>query len=144
MPVSYSLLSMSSPVTDISLDLYDFFINGDVHALDVANGIRSADVWFLLNDFSLILKTIITSFQNFMKLVPSSDMDMIDIQDEDEASDGNAGLKEVAKAVDNVLLSENGEAPAWEKDGEAGLMKVLSAFRKLEADFNTKFRAMWA
>ena len=58
--------------------LYDFYRNGDIHALANANGIRRSDVWFLLNDFSLVLATIVTSLQNFLKLTNKSGMDMLD------------------------------------------------------------------
>ena len=66
--------------TPLNAYLYDFFRNGDTHALDVANRIRRADVWFVLNDFSLVLATIITSFQNFMKLTNYSEMDMLELK----------------------------------------------------------------
>ena len=32
-----------------NLDLYDFFMHGDLEALEKANGVRKSDVWFLLN-----------------------------------------------------------------------------------------------
>lgn len=59
--------------------LLDFFKHGDVHTIEKANGVRRADIWFLLNDFSLVLSTIIASLQNFMKLREGTDMDMLDI-----------------------------------------------------------------
>lgn len=30
-------------------DLYDFYMHGDVDAIEKANGVRKSDVWFLLN-----------------------------------------------------------------------------------------------
>ena len=59
--------------------LLDFFKHGDVNTLEKANGIRKADIWFLLNDFSLALATIITSLLNFMKLREGTDVDMLDV-----------------------------------------------------------------
>lgn len=52
----------SLPILTLSLtrDL-DFFKHGDVFTIERANGIRRADIWFLLNDFSMVLATIITS-----------------------------------------------------------------------------------
>ncbi|RAH51209.1 putative DEAD/DEAH box helicase [Aspergillus brunneoviolaceus CBS 621.78] len=47
--------------------LYDFFKHGNKSALDKENMIRRGDLWFLLNDFSLILATIVTSLENFLK-----------------------------------------------------------------------------
>ena len=58
--------------------LYDFYKNGDLNSLVKANGIRRGDVWFTLNDFSLVLATITTSLANFLKL-PNSELDMIDL-----------------------------------------------------------------
>lgn len=49
----------------------DFFKHGDVFTIERANGIRRADIWFLLNDFSMVLATIITS--KFCKAELTSD-----------------------------------------------------------------------
>lgn len=59
--------------------LLDFFKHGDVFTIERANGVRRADIWFLLNDFSLVLATIITSLMNFCKLKPGNDMDLLDV-----------------------------------------------------------------
>ncbi|PKY03050.1 P-loop containing nucleoside triphosphate hydrolase protein [Aspergillus campestris IBT 28561] len=53
--------------------LYDFFRHGDVHALETANMIRKGDIWFVLNDFSLVLATIATALENFFKQSPDTD-----------------------------------------------------------------------
>ncbi|KAL9102665.1 MAG: hypothetical protein Q9163_002219 [Psora crenata] len=63
--------------------LYDFFMHGDVATLERANGIRKADVWFFLNDFSLVLATIVASLANFLKLSET------DISLEDLAGEGD-------------------------------------------------------
>ena len=55
--------------------LYDFFMHGNVEPLETANGIKRADVWFLLNDFSMVLATIVTSLASFLKL-PEADVSM--------------------------------------------------------------------
>ncbi|KAK8203086.1 DEAD/DEAH box helicase-like protein [Phyllosticta capitalensis] len=54
--------------TDLPLNAYllDFFKHGDITALAKANRIKKGDVWFLLNDFSMVLATIITSLTNFI------------------------------------------------------------------------------
>lgn len=46
--------------------LYDFYRHGDVTALVKANKVRSGDVWFLLNDFSMVLATLVASFEGFL------------------------------------------------------------------------------
>ncbi|KAF1821942.1 P-loop containing nucleoside triphosphate hydrolase protein [Dissoconium aciculare CBS 342.82] len=59
--------------------LLDFYKHGDVHTIERANGVRRADIWFELNDFSLILATIIASLMSFMKLTDASDLDMLEV-----------------------------------------------------------------
>lgn len=39
----------------------DFFKHGDILTIERANGVRRSEIWFLLNDFSMVLATIITS-----------------------------------------------------------------------------------
>ncbi|KAL9616742.1 MAG: hypothetical protein Q9160_008430 [Pyrenula sp. 1 TL-2023] len=46
--------------------LYDFYRHGDVTALVKANKVRSGDVWFLLNDFSMVLATLVASLEGFL------------------------------------------------------------------------------
>ncbi|KAL8811188.1 MAG: hypothetical protein Q9200_001999 [Gallowayella weberi] len=65
--------------TPLNAYLYDFYMHGDTNALEVANGVRKSDVWFLLNDFSLVLATIQTSLANFMKIPEASGGDMEDL-----------------------------------------------------------------
>ena len=48
--------------------LLDFFMHGSIQPLEVANGIRRSDVWFALNDFSLVLATIVTSLAGYLGL----------------------------------------------------------------------------
>lgn len=64
--------------TPLNAYLYDFFMHGDIEALEKANGVKKSDVWFLLNDFSLVLATITASLANFLKL-PESDLSLHDI-----------------------------------------------------------------
>lgn len=48
--------------------LLDFFTHGSIKPLEVANGIRRSDIWFDLNDFSLVLATIVTSLAGYLGL----------------------------------------------------------------------------
>lgn len=67
--------------------LYDFFMHGNADAVVTANRIRRGDIWFVLNDFSMVLATIVTSLTNFMNLGTESDLDFIDVRgggDDDE------------------------------------------------------------
>ncbi|KAH7079592.1 hypothetical protein FB567DRAFT_631384 [Paraphoma chrysanthemicola] len=60
--------------------LYDYFNHSNPSALISANRIRRGDIWFVLNDFSMVLATIVTSLSNFMNLGSDSDLDFIDIR----------------------------------------------------------------
>ena len=51
--------------------LYDFFRHGVAQQIDNANGIRRGENWFLLNDFSMDLATIVISLTKFMKAEPT-------------------------------------------------------------------------
>ena len=48
--------------------LYDFYQHGSVQPLEEANRIRRGDIWGALNDFSLILATLVASFESFLGL----------------------------------------------------------------------------
>lgn len=65
--------------------LYDFFKHGNVCALERDNGVRKGDIWFVLNDFSLVLATIVTSLENFLKLTPGTELDMLNVMGGGEA-----------------------------------------------------------
>ncbi len=83
--------------------LYDFFMHGDTTALANANRIRKADVWFVLNDFSLVLATIVASLANFLKL-PDSDLSLdIVIGEGDEFNN----LEDDKFAADSTTESES-------------------------------------
>ena len=206
--------------------LYDFYKHGDLTALEKANGIRKSDVWFMLNDFSLVLATIVTSLANVMKLDPVNDLDILDVvgegdkldmaQDERLATDASASVSsEKLKSLDASTSQKDSDGPvqgaglrqkghvgagrvveSWEseeddlkeeedevkaklgrtlsrltvgKDGHGldqwddddsesststedtplssepgGLLNVLRAFEKLKAEFDEKFKAVWA
>lgn len=176
--------------------LYDFFMHGNATAVVQANRIRRGDIWFVLNDFSMVLATIVTSLTNFMNLGTESDLDFIDVRgggdDEeeeqedkllptgpggDEATGPQSGAqgvrgpaqqqnlpvqlakkkKKVVESWDDEAESSSSEGENWDDgedseeekgevawDEQTGLLNVLKAFKLLKADFDTKFRAMWA
>lgn len=106
--------------TPINAYLYDFYMHGDVNTLEKANGIRKADVWFLLNDFSMVLATITTSLANYLKL-PESDISEIDIvgqgdqsndrEDDVFAAETVVGSEDDASST-TTLVSDRGKAVA--------------------------------
>jgi ATP-dependent RNA helicase DDX60 len=198
--------------------LYDFFKHGNVLALEKENGIRRGDIWFVLNDFSLVLATVVTSLENFLKLSLTTGTEMLDVMGsgdmresevdervletesanectisssmlpihekteqgstsskapsalrrkkladswDDEVSDDMAendgGIPETigealkaAKAEKKRFGKGMKQTKEVEDDGEAlelgdgELLMVLKAFTMLQAEFNQKFKAMWA
>lgn len=103
-------LELSSETnTPLNAYLYDFFMHGQLRPLEEANGIRKSDIWFYLNDFSMVLATIVTSLANFLQLKATVDTELIDIVgsgdaleiDEDErlADDDNAGDTDASIAL---------------------------------------------
>ena len=119
--------------TPLNAYLYDFYMHGDIEPLEKANGIRKADVWFLLNDFSMVLATITTSLANFLKL-PDSDISMIDIIGEgDQANNKEDDMFAGDTVVDTdddassttTLVSERGKQVA-----EASIAPMASASSK--------------
>ena len=93
--------------TPLNAYLYDFYRHGDIHALEKANGVRKGDAWFVLNDFSLVLATIVTSLQNFLKLTKKSEMDMLDMK-------GIVDLKD--EETDNVVVAAADDESSQGKD----------------------------
>ncbi|KAJ5261342.1 hypothetical protein N7478_011937 [Penicillium angulare] len=69
----------SSEELPLNAYLYDFFRHGNVHQLEIANGIRPGDVWYLLNDFSMVLATLVTSLENFVNPGGAVGADMLDV-----------------------------------------------------------------
>lgn len=73
--------------------LLDFFRHGSVSVLERDNGIRSGEVWYLLNDFSLVLATIVTSLENFLKLTPGTEVDMLEVAGSGDLAEGEVDEK---------------------------------------------------
>ncbi|KAJ5042660.1 hypothetical protein J3E72DRAFT_253800 [Bipolaris maydis] len=141
--------------------LYDFYKHGDLNALEKANKIRRSDVWFHLNDFSLVLATIITALTNFIKPSSPSEADATDLKGSGDVheeskddnttigSDDNAGQEGNDSTSTNVWApigvwdDEDDETKGWD-DVDMRLPKVLKAFLCLKGEFDGKFKQMWA
>ncbi|KAJ6520487.1 hypothetical protein C8R45DRAFT_1205447 [Mycena sanguinolenta] len=122
--------------------LLDFYIHGQASTLAKANGIRRGDVWYLLQDFSLSLRTIQTSLRKLFLAIPGNtteDADTVDPRLHDPA--------EMEEHEDDDETETGGELegdfprPAGVSDGDWMLYKVASGALK---EFDEKFRAMWA
>ena len=85
--------------------LYDFFNHGCLEPLEVANRISLSDSWFLLNDFSLILATIITALECYLDPSLEEKQDLMEsLGAGEEESDGEE--------------EENGNDDGNEEDGD--------------------------
>ena len=134
-----------SPSPDNLLNAYllDFYKHGDVTALVKANKIRKGEVWFRLNEFSLLMATVIASMKNFMRMKMDDEMDLEEVRGSGDAAEEMAGDKEDGDGVEG----QKGEMmPAWAggEGGGKGMMKVLAAFEMLRKEFDEKFKVMWA
>ncbi|KAJ2901623.1 hypothetical protein MKZ38_001643 [Zalerion maritima] len=147
------------PVEDagkLNAYLYDFYSHGDITALQKGNGIRQSDVWYLLNaaertvgtnalallhtDFSMVLATIVTTLNNFLRLSPEADLDveMINVQGCGDAVDG--------ETADDAY---EGMKAGPEQDGEAttgrakSLLKVKKIIVEDESDDSADVPDSW-
>lgn len=167
--------------------LVDFFVHGNLQALEDANGIRREDVWFVLNDFSLVLGTICAALAIYLGQVQGRDADeeLLNVMGQGDAVENDKDEQEAAEAaaaevalpkiderptaptaapvprkgkrgvVDEWGVAEDAlqeeERQEWEIE-ERGtdveeydrLMTVYRAFRKLKAEFDGKFKEIWA
>ncbi|PBK61939.1 hypothetical protein ARMSODRAFT_1025280 [Armillaria solidipes] len=121
--------------------LLDFFTHGQVSALEKANGIRRGDVWYFLQDFMLTLMVIKSSLEQLLtdasvgsdKTVPSedavpSDYFVADPAETDELSDDGADAEAFKRPPGT-------SAKDW---------RMYEVVRDATAEFNKKFRDMWA
>ncbi|KAJ7157241.1 hypothetical protein C8R46DRAFT_1004148 [Mycena filopes] len=107
--------------------LLDFFIHGQVSTLANANGIRRGDVWYLLQDFSLTLSTIVNSLKQLFKLVPEGA----------EVEEGHDPAE-----IEHDEDAENGlERPPGVTERD---WKLYSVAFGAQQEFDEKFKAMWA
>ena len=106
--------------TPLNAYLYDFYKHGDTTALEKANGIRKGDMWFLLNDFSLVLATIVTSLKNIMNIGDNANLDLANLQGNgdavEESLDEQASL--VQESTPMAVLASSGDDKS-----EAGKLK---------------------
>ncbi|KAF5638945.1 dead deah box helicase [Fusarium tjaetaba] len=74
---------------ELNAYLYDFFKHGSLKVLVRDNLIKRGDVWFHLKDFSLVLKTIVTSLKGV--IYSGGGFDMEDLDGDDNMSDTSQG-----------------------------------------------------
>jgi len=121
--------------TPLNAYLQDFFMHGALQPLEDANGIRKSDVWFDLNDFSLVLATIVTSLGNYLGLGTNPDMDQLDIMGSGDVLE-NAGDEDWAeKMPESNMVS----VPVPSEAKPSGMSR-----KKVALDWNTEEDALHA
>lgn len=94
--------------TPLNAYLLDFFMHGSIAPLEVANGINRSDVWFVLNDFSLVLATISTSLAQYLGLaVKGRDGDdvMLDVMGSGDADENERDEEEAAYSAPTTTMA---------------------------------------
>ncbi|PLB45008.1 DEAD/DEAH box helicase [Aspergillus steynii IBT 23096] len=119
--VPYVAIGPEEDHAPLNAYLYDFFRHGNVQALETGNMIRKGDIWFVLNDFSLVLATVVTSLENFLKFAPNTDTDMLDVQGSGDAYDEELD-KRAMEAGDSSsdVLSESHQKASHRKNQSGG------------------------
>ncbi|KAJ5560633.1 DEAD/DEAH box helicase [Penicillium frequentans] len=87
---------IASKRSPLNAYLYDFFKHGNVHELERANGVRRSDIWYELNDFSMILATITASLEKMVNPHGNSDIDMLNVA-------GGGDVHEIQIDDDNIV-----------------------------------------
>lgn len=128
--------------------LLDFFIHGQTAALKKANGIRGNDVWYLLEDFSLTLKTIRANVIRLLEAaskLTTTDAGLEEDDEEDDELDSGYGT------YDSGDIGGEAEEQSQETHLLARLpgvsdedWRVYEVIHAVTEEFETKFKAMWA
>ena len=118
----------------------DFYTHGQTAALKAANGIRDGEMWYVLQDFSLTLKSIRTGLAQLLQKAAdnaNSEGDAVS-----ELDSGFASM-DPAEADPDLEGSEHGDfkRPAGVSDRDWRVYEVLNA---VTAEFDEKFRKTWA
>lgn len=120
--------------------IYDFFRHGELQTIVKANGIRDSDVWYLLQDFSLVLRVIVTSLANFID--PSSagaddfavDDGLSDDQSGAEDEQGGPGPQSMPRATRPAAEEAGGAAKGRAPPRKAKKAEVLDSWLDDESE----------
>ncbi|GJE85123.1 P-loop containing nucleoside triphosphate hydrolase protein [Phanerochaete sordida] len=116
--------------------LLDFYTHGQPATLVAANGIRQGELWYLLEDFTLTLKTIRSTIEHLLlKSESSPDVDL-----DDEMNIGGVNLAE-AEADEDGSSGTTIKRPPGVSDRDWRVFEIADLVTK---EFDEKFRAMWA
>lgn len=116
--------------------ILDFYNHGQTDPLVIANGIRRGEIWYLLQDFMLTLKTFRASLAHMLVAATEPDTQDPDVEvqavDPAEFDVMDAGAE---GPMDSLIRPRGVSDDDW---------KVYEVVHVLTEDFDAKFRKMWA
>jgi len=144
--IPYVQLAADTGNFSLNAVLYDYFVHGSDDTLVVANGIKRGEVWYILNDFMLVLVTLQTSLELlFRQGIKDANLDAEggdsyepptiddDIEDRRGYFEEREGVKGVSEAFP--------QRPSVVPEGDWDVYRTVVAVRN---EFETKFKLMWA
>ncbi|KAG7099904.1 hypothetical protein E1B28_001703 [Marasmius oreades] len=117
--------------------LVDFYSHGQVSTLAAANGIRRGDVWYLLENFDLVLRTIKASLQELLlqlSVARNKNSDDGSLQDGYEGEEGTDSDDDEGEMVGFKRPPGTAERD-W---------RVYKVVERIFDTFTKRFRDMWA
>jgi ATP-dependent RNA helicase DDX60 len=134
-----------NPELPLNAYLYDFYVHGQVDALVNMNGIRRGDVWYILEEFYIILTTIRSDLEDLLlsmsKVAATHQGELDDMADASEDSEyqsfGPSEWEEVGDKADPAAFKR----PHGVFDRDWRVYEVVDSITK---EFGAKFKAMWA
>ena len=118
--------------------LLDFWIHGQPAALVTANGIRQGELWYLLEDFTLSLKTIRSTIEHLLlKSAESSESPKPSIDELDVVGLNLAEVDADEEYADGAAIKR----PLGVSDRD---WRVFEVVNQVTLEFDEKFKAMWA
>lgn len=134
---------------DLNAYLLDFYTHGQVQSLAAANGIRKGDMWYLLQDFTLVLMTVKTALEQLLikasKEATSADLPSVESEDIDSGY-GTFDPAEVERDDPAGEIDDDEESGEFQRPVEVtdSDWRVYEVVRAATSEFEKKFRAMWA
>lgn len=120
--------------TPLNAYLLDFYMHGSVVPLEEANGIRKSDVWFVLNDFSMVLATIATSLALHLGLNNDADPEMLDVMGSGDAAENDADAEVAETQVADPNAPAGGNATA--SKNPAPMLPAFAKKKKVVDDWD--------
>lgn len=125
---------------------YDFWQHESVRPLIEANGLRNGDVWFALQNFSMVLATLLTNLRKLLIDQVTAEVKHTEAaeshsEDTDEETDEFEAKIEAEDEGDSFEQIEMTTRPTGVPEED---WMVYEAFQSVAIGFNEKWYKMWA